>query len=145
MLLVSEKTLLVPYSEKYQPWITYIYWSFQMHHIAFLLLLELVNFLSLKNTLGFWYVFHETIEFWCIGYKLMEGKFLRLMGRIKHTGIVVSKASPKKRTAPLLLSTGTIGECSTFSNTPSCSNGTSCGLKNLGFAPGLLWSSWCKN
>ena len=35
------------------------------------------------------------MEFWRIGYKLVEGKFLRLMGRIKHTGIVVSNASPK--------------------------------------------------
>ena len=30
------------------------------------------------------------MEFWCIGYKSMEGKFLRLMVRIKHTGIVAT-------------------------------------------------------
>ena len=29
------------------------------------------------------------------GYKLMEGRFMKLMGRIKHTGIVVSNDSPK--------------------------------------------------
>ena len=38
---------------------------------------------------------HETMEFWHIGYELIEGKFMRLMGRIKHTGIVVSNSSSK--------------------------------------------------
>ena len=41
------------------------------------------------------------MELWRIGYKLMEGKFLRLMGRIKHTGIVVSNASPKSYSDPV--------------------------------------------
>ena len=66
-----------------------------MRHIAFLLLLVAVLYLSLENTVGFWDVFREKIKFGRIGYKLIEGKFLRLMGRINHTGIVVSNASPK--------------------------------------------------
>ena len=41
------------------------------------------------------------MEFWRIGYELMEGKLLRLMGRIKHTGIVVSNASPKSYYDPV--------------------------------------------
>ena len=38
--------------------------------------------------------FHETMEFWHIGYKLMEGKF-------QHTGIVVSNASPQSYYDPV--------------------------------------------
>ena len=41
------------------------------------------------------------MELWRIGYKLMEGTFLRLIGRIKHTGIVVSNASPKSYYDPV--------------------------------------------
>ena len=68
--------------------------SFPFDNIAFLLFMAIRRFLSCENTSRIRYS-DKMKHFWCVGYKLFHGKWLKFMSGLKHTGTQMTEQSDR--------------------------------------------------
>ena len=73
--------------------------AFPMDNIALLLFLEVVHWYGGKNTVQMRYS-EKTMQFWKVGYKLLQGKFLLFMSGEKHDGETICGACQKSEYNP---------------------------------------------
>lgn len=64
--------------------------QFPMENICYLLFLDIVEWFSKPCTSQMRYINENTLNFWCVGYRLFHRKFIRFMNDPKSTGQVLT-------------------------------------------------------